>query len=242
MQAVILAGGKGTRLKPLTDTIPKPLLPIGKQPILEVAIEQLRDAKFHEVILTVEYKAELIRSYFRDGNHLGVHIKYHLENGPSGTAGPLKLVEHMLDSSPFITMNGDLLTNIDLANLYQAHLDSSAELTMATAIDTITSSYGVVDLTEDGVISSIREKPTFEFLINAGIYVVSPSALDIIPKGEFFDMPDLIQALIDQKRIVKTYHIEGTWHDLGIMENYQRINRRIAEEGNEAIEDYKNLI
>ena len=225
MQAVILAGGKGTRLKPLTNTIPKPLLPIGKKPILEVAIEQLRDANCHEVILTVEYKAELIKSYFRNGNHLGISIKYHQEKGPSGTAGPLKLVEHMLSDAPFITMNGDLLTNIDLTDLYQVHLDSSAELTMATATHTITSPYGVVDLEGNGTIKSIREKPELDFLINAGIYAVSPSVLDIVPKGEFFDMPDLIQELINQKRKVETYYIDGDWHDLGTMEAYQRMNR-----------------
>ena len=231
MQAVILAGGKGTRLRPLTDTIPKPLLPIGKKPILEVAIEQLRDASCHEIILTVEYKAELIKSYFRNGNHLGIRIKYHQENGPSGTAGPLKLVEHMLDNQPFITMNGDLLTNIDFSDLYQAHLDSSVELTMATANHTITSPYGVIDLRENGEIKSIREKPELEFLINAGIYVISPSVLDIVPKDKFFGMPDLIQELINQKRKVKTYHIDGEWHDLGTIETYQKMHQtKIQEE------------
>lgn len=230
MQAVILAGGKGTRLRPLTDKIPKPLLPIGKKPILEVSLEQLKDANCREAILTIEYKAELIKSYFRNGQHLGICIKYHQEDGPSGTAGPLKLVEHMLNDQPFITMNGDLLTNIDFADLYQAHLDSSAELTMATAVHTITSPYGVVDLNESGKIKLIREKPKLDFLINAGIYVVSPSVLDIIPKDEFFDMPDLIQTLIDQKRKVETYHINGEWHDLGSMETYRRIHQIRTQE------------
>ena len=225
MQVVILAGGKGTRLRPLTDKVPKPLLPIGKKPILEVAIEQLRDANCNEVILTVEYKAELIRSYFRNGNHLGIRIKYHQEDGPSGTAGPLKLVEHMLNDQPFITMNGDLVTNINFSDLYQSHLESSAELTMATTTHTIPSPYGVITLTENGGIESIREKPKLDFLINAGIYVLSPSALDIIPKGEFFDMPDLIQKLMDQKRKVETYYIEGEWYDVGSIETYQRIHQ-----------------
>ncbi|MFC1717669.1 sugar phosphate nucleotidyltransferase [Candidatus Poribacteria bacterium] len=223
MKAVILAGGKGTRLRPLTYSIPKPLLPIGRKPILEIIIEQLRDHDFGEIILTVEYKAELIRSYFRDGNGLGVKISYHQENNYSGTAGPVKQVEHLLDGEPFVTMNGDLLTDLDFTKMYQAHLDQSSELTIATAGHTVTLPYGVID-TQDGKIVSIREKPTLKFLINAGIYILSPSTLDTIPGNEPFDMPDLIQSLVDQERKVGTYFIDGEWQDLGTMESYEKVN------------------
>ena len=124
MQAVILAGGKGTRLRPYTDSIPKPLLAVGKKPILEIIIEQLRDHNFKDIILTVEYKAELIRAYFRNGNGLGVNISYHQENRYAGTAGPVKQVENRLNGDPFLTMNGDLLTDLDLTKMYQLHLDN----------------------------------------------------------------------------------------------------------------------
>ena len=225
MQAVILAGGKGTRLRPLTDTIPKPLLPIGKKPILEIIIEHLKSANVKEVILTLEYKADLIRSYFGDGRHLGIKIRYFQESKASGTAGPIKLVESMLNDQPFLTMNGDLLTNIDLTDMYQSHLESSAELTMATSDYTISSPYGIVDLTEDGQIRTMREKPDLHYLINAGIYIVSPSVLSLLPEAEYYDMPDLIQTLIEANRKVETYHITGEWHDLGTIDKYRKINQ-----------------
>jgi len=229
MKAVILAGGKGTRLRPLTYSIPKPLLPIGRKPILEIIIERLRDHGFTEILLTVEYKAELIRAYFGKGNGLKVNISYFQENKYNGTAGPVKLVEHLLNDEPFITMNGDLLTDLDFSKMYQKHIDTSAELTIATSLHTITLPYGVIDI-EDGKIVSIREKPNMGFLINAGIYVVNPSALDVVPKGKFFDMPDMIQTLIDQGRKVESYFIDGEWQDLGTMESYNRINSQNSEE------------
>ena len=228
MKAVILAGGKGTRLRPLTYATPKPLLPIGKKPILEIIIEGLKEHGFTDIILTVQYKAELIKDYFRNGDSLDVNIAYFHEEKPSGTAGPLKLVEHLLDDEPFLTMNGDLLTDLDFAKMYQAHLDKSAELTMATTTHTIKSPYGVIEM-QDNKIVSIEEKPDLEFLVNAGIYIISPSALDIIPEGEFFDMPDLIQTLIDQGRKVETYYIDGEWQDIGTMESYEKANAANSE-------------
>ena len=229
LKAVILAGGKGTRLRPLTYAVPKPLLPIGRKPILEIIIERLKGHGFTDIILTVEYKAEFIKAYFRDGESLDVNITYFHENKPSGTAGPLKLVEHLLDDQPFITMNGDLLTDLDFGKMYQAHLERNAELTMATTTYTVKSPYGVIDM-QDNKIVSIREKPDLTFLVNAGIYVVSPSALDIISKGEFFDMPNLIQTLIDQKRRVETYYIDGKWQDIGTMESYEKANAANSED------------
>lgn len=229
MKAIILAGGQGTRLRPLTYSIPKPLLPIGRKPILEVIIERIREYDFRDIILSVQYKAELIRAYFRDGTNLNVKITYSQETRPLGTAGPIKLVEHLLDSQPFMVMNSDILTDLDFGRMYKAHLSNSAELTVATTVHAVTLPYGVVDL-RDGRIASIREKPTIDFLINAGIYIVSPSALDAIPAGKFFDMPDLIQTLISRGRKVETYLINGEWHDLGIMENYEKANHSASSE------------
>ncbi len=223
MKAVILAGGEGTRLRPLTYSIPKPLLPIGRKPILEISIERLKEHGFWDIILTVEYKAELIKAYFRDGSNLGVNITYFQEGRFLGTAGPVKAVEHFLGNEPFITMNGDLLTDLDFSEMYSAHLDKAAELTMATTVYNTKLPYGVVDMLDDEIVS-IREKPELEFMVNAGIYVVSPSVLDIIPKNGYYDMPDLIQTLIDQGRKVEIYHINGEWQDLGTMESYEEAN------------------
>lgn len=223
MQAVILAGGKGTRLRPLTYSIPKPLLPVGQKPILEIIIERLRSNDFREIILAVEYKAELIKSYFGDGNGLDVNISYFQETGYSGTAGPIKRAQHLLNEKPFVTMNGDLLTDLNFSKMYQAHLDESSELTVATTTHTVTLPYGVIN-TQDDRIVSIREKPNVKFLINAGIYILSPSVLDVIPEDVPFDMPDVIQTLIDQGREVRTYFIDGEWQDLGTLENYKRAN------------------
>ena len=224
MKAVILAGGKGTRLRPLTYSIPKPLLPIGRKPILELIIERLRDHNFKEIILTVEYKAELIKSYFSDGNSRGVNITYFQENKYSGTASPVKQVQHMLNGEPFVTMNGDLLTDLDFSRMYQKHLDDLSELTIATTTHNVTLPYGVIDM-QDNNITGVKEKPTLRFLINAGIYILSPTVLDVIPEDGTFDMPDLIQSLIDQKRKVGTYFIDGEWQDLGTMENYNKVNQ-----------------
>lgn len=227
MKAIILAGGKGTRLRPLTYAIPKPLLPIGRKPILEIIIEQLRKSGFVDIILTVQYKAELIEAYFRDGSSFDVNITYIREKGPSGTAGPLKLADRLL-TEPFVAMNGDLLTKLDFGMMYQTHLEKNAELTVGTVNHVIKFPYGLIDM-QDGKIVKIQEKPDLNFCVNAGIYVVSLSALDAIPKDEFFDMPDLIQKLIDQERRVYTYPINEYWRDIGRMEDYQEVNKENSE-------------
>ena len=221
MKALIMAGGKGTRLRPLTYAIPKPLLPVGRKPILEIIIEQLRDSGFTEIILTVEHRAELIKAYFRDEEMFGVKITYIDEKGPSGTAGSVKLIEGMVDE-PFITMNGDLLTKLNFKDMYTAHIDSSAELTVGVKDHTIKLPYGLIYV-QNGEVKGIKEKPDLAFRINAGIYVLSPSALDVIPRGEFFDMPDAIQCLIHQGRKVAYYDIKEYWRDIGQMEDYQQV-------------------
>ena len=135
----------------------------------------------------------------------------------------MKQVEHLLDGEPFVTMNGDLLTDLDFTKMYQAHLDQASELTVATTSHAVKLPYGVID-TKDDKIVSVREKPILNFLINAGIYILSPSTLDVIPEDQPFDMPDMIQTLVDQERKVGTYFINGEWQDLGTMENYNKVN------------------
>lgn len=221
MKAVILAGGRGTRLGSLTENVPKPLLPIGKKPILEIIIERLRDHGFDDIILNVKYKAESIRSYFHNGSSLNVRIRYFEEDEPCGTAGPVKLVEHLLDNEPFLTMNGDLLTDLDFRDMYNTHVSGSSELTIATKTYKIKVPYGVLSM-NNGNILSIAEKPDLDFVINAGIYIVSPSALDSIPKDKYYDMPDLIQSLINQGRKINTYLLNCDWQDIGSIESYNK--------------------
>lgn len=221
MKALIMAGGLGTRLRPLTYAVPKPLLPVGRKPILEIIIDQLRDSGFTELFLTVEYKSELIKAYFRDGTSFGVQITYIDESGPSGTAGAVKHIEEMVDE-PFIAMNGDLLTKLNFMDMYKAHIESGVEFTVGVKDYKIKFPYGLVTI-ENGKMINIVEKPELSFCINAGIYVLSPSALDVIPKGKFFDMPDAIQTLIDQNRRVGYYELKEYWRDIGRMEDYQEV-------------------
>ena len=228
MKAMIMAGGKGTRLRPLTYAVPKPLLPVGRKPLLEIIIDGLRNSGFTDVILTVEYRSELIKAYFRDGSNFGVKITYVDEEGPSGTAGAVKGIEHLIDNEPFIAMNGDLLTKLDFKKMYDAHISSGAEFTVGVTNYTIKLPYGLIHLQNDKIVS-IKEKPDISFCVNAGIYVITPSALDVIPKGEFFDMPDAIQKLIDQGRKVEVYQIDEYWRDIGRMEDYEQANSEISE-------------
>ncbi len=235
MKAVILAGGEGTRLRPLSYVIPKPLLPIGKKPILEIIIERLKNYGFTDIILNTGYKSELIEAYFRDGSDFNVNITYCRENKPTGTAGPIKSVEHLLDDQPFLAMNGDLLTDLNFYDMYQKHIDRSAELTVAITDYYHKVPYGVVGL-QGGIIKSIDEKPEIKFMVNAGIYIVSPSALKTIPDNVFFNMTDLIQTLVDQERKVESYYIDGKWQDIGTLETYEKVNVEYLRESEESFE------
>lgn len=218
-----MAGGQGTRLRPLTYAIPKSLLPVGKKPILEIIIEGLKAAGFGEVILTVGYKADLIRTYFRDGHYHGICIKYLEEREHLGTAGSLRLLLDEL-KEPFLSMNGDLLTKLDYGKMYRAHLDSSSELTVACRDYVVQLPYGMVHVSKRGEITGMTEKPDLHHTINAGIYVMSPSALDVIPPGIPFDMPDAVNALIKQRRSVQLYPITDYWRDIGQMKDYEEVN------------------
>jgi NDP-sugar pyrophosphorylase family protein len=221
MKALIMAGGMGTRLRPLTYAIPKPLLPVGRKPILEFIIKQLRDSGFFEIYITVEYKSDLIKAYFRDGANLDVQITYIDESGPSGTAGTIKNMEG-ITNEPFIAMNGDLLTRLNFMNMYNAHIKSDAELTVGVKEYKYKFPYGLISI-ENGKITDISEKPELSFCINAGIYVFTPSALNVIPRGQFFDMPEAIKALLCQGRAVEHYEIKEYWRDIGQMEDYQEV-------------------
>lgn len=231
MKAVLLAGGKGVRLRPLTYTIPKPLLPIGEKPILEEIIERLKAFDFEEFIIAVGYRGELIETYFRDGAQLGVRIDYVHETHPLGTAGPLSLVRAMRDlapEEPLFAMNGDILTDMDVRAFMAAHRRSGRDLTIATVQYELQHPYGVLQV-RDGEITGIVEKPSVTDTVSAGIYAVQPSALTRIPEDTFFDMPDLANALLAAGRGVGAWPIEGQWMAIDRIEQLEDAGRMISE-------------
>ena len=231
MKAVILAGGQGARLRPLTYTIPKPLLPIGEKPILEVIIDRLRDDGFEELVIAVGYRAELIETYFRDGSHLGVNIEYVREKDPLGTAGPLSLVREAIaldPGEPLLVMNGDLLTDLKMSGFLETHRASGAELTVATREFVLQHPYGVIHV-NDGRITDIVEKPTVTDTVSAGIYAMQPEVLDIVPSGERFDIPELMNRLLAEGRHVAAHTFTEAWLAIDGHEQLEDAHRILAE-------------
>jgi NDP-sugar pyrophosphorylase family protein len=224
-RAVILAGGKGSRLGPYTTVLPKPLLPIGERAILDMVIERLRSAGFDEIVLAVDHLARLIKVVFGDGSEQGVRIGYSEAARPLGTAGALREIPDL--DAPFVAMNGDVLTTLDFAALYQAHIDAGNVVTIASHRRVVEVDYGVLHVEANGSaptapIVDYEEKPEIHYTVSMGVYVVSPQAIDYIPRGEPFDMPELVQRLIDAGERVGSYLYEGVWFDIGRSEDYEQ--------------------
>lgn len=231
MKTVILAGGRGVRLRPLTYTIPKPLLPVGERPILEEVIERLKPHDLRDLVIAVGYRAELIETYFRDGAHLGVCIQYVRESQPLGTAGPLALVRAAValpPGEPLLVMNGTDLTDLDFAAFIAGHRASGAEMSVVTREFAMQHPYGVIDL-DGGRITRIREKPVVTDVVSAGIYALQPEVLDLIPDGAPFDMPDLVNRLAAAGRRVHAYPFAGEWIAIDRIEQLEDAARAVAE-------------
>src|SRR5689334_20895256 len=222
LQAVLMCGGLGTRLRPWSLIIPKPMFPIGERPMLELLLERLKIHGITDIYLSVGYKAEIIEGALRDGSHLGVSLHYIHENEPLGTAGALNLVHDKL-TGPFLLMNGDILTRLDFQKFYAYHQACNAEITVGVKNYEVQIPYGVLE-DNAGRVTNIREKPTYSNRINSGIYLVSPSVLDLMPAQGRFDATQLIQAAVDAKRAVFSYVIEEYWLDIGRLEDYYRAN------------------
>lgn len=220
LTAVILAGGKGTRLKPFTMTIPKPLLPLGDVPILEVVLRQLAHAGFQRVILTLGHMAPLFTSFFGDGARFGLRLEYAYEDEPLGTAGPLRQIEGI--DSDFLVMNGDLLTKLPFRELLEVHRSRGAAATIAVSHREVKVDYGVVVADAQGQLAEYREKPTIPYDVSMGINVLSARALGFIPAGRPFDMPQLMLALKAAGHPVVLYQTACYWQDIGRFEDYQR--------------------
>ena len=220
MKAVILAGGKGSRLAPYTKVIPKPLMPIGDMPILEVLLHQVKRAGVDEVILSVGHMASLLRAFFQDGEHLGTRIRYSYESTPMGTAGPLALVGGLDDT--FLVMNGDVLTTLDFRALVEFHRESQAQVTIAMYNREVKIDLGVLQLNGGHEVTGYIEKPTYGFQVSMGVYVFEPAVLKYIPPGQYFDFPTLILRLIEVGERVVGYPFRGYWQDLGRPDDYEQ--------------------
>jgi len=221
MKVVILAGGLGTRLRPLTFSIPKPLLPVGETPILEIILSKLKSQGLTDIIMAVGYKSELIKTYFGDGSKFGVDIKYLEEDKPLGTAGPLRLAKDRFEiNEPVLLMNGDILTRLDFNKMIDFHLNNKSDITVGIKLHEYRSPYGVIELDGDNI-KEIREKPSFKFDISTGIYVLNPQALDFVPKDSFYDMPSLIKDAMAKGMKVVGYRIDEYWIAVEHMDNYK---------------------
>lgn len=233
VKAVILAGGRGTRLAPYTSILPKPLMPIGERSILETVVDQLASHGFTDLTFCVGYLSHLIRAVFDTRSHPGVAISYVHEESALGTAGPLRLVEG-LDGS-FLLMNGDVLTTLDYRDFLRAHQESGNTLTVATSKRRIAIDYGVVSAHDSddglGVIDAWDEKPEFVTTVSMGIYALEPEATEHIPEGEYFDFPDLVRALLAAGETVGAYRFEGMWFDIGRKDDYEQAAAAWIENG-----------
>ncbi len=228
MQAVILAGGKGTRLKPYTIIIPKPLVPLGDKAILEILIARLKKCGIRELTLCVNHLAQLIMAYFGDGKKWGVHIEYSLERESLSTVAPIKLIKDLPEN--FLVMNGDLLTDLDFKKLYNCHLKNKALVTVAIYKRIEKIDFGVIDIDkDDNIVIGFQEKPEYKLNVSMGVYVFNKKVLDFIPRNTVFGFDDLMDKLLDNKQIISVYPYDGYWLDIGRPEDYEKANKDIEK-------------
>jgi len=222
MKAVILAGGLGKRLKPFTEVIPKPLLPIGEKSILEIQISRLKKYGFDDIILCTNYKSEYIKNFLGDGSRYGVTIEVSKELNPLGTAGPLSLLSGKL-KEPFIVMNGDILTLLDFGLFYKYALQKDTLLTVAIKKEITPFAFGNI-IFEGDYVTNIEEKPNLLFYIMAGIYVMKPNILQHIPKNEYFGVDTLINRFISNNITIAKFEISEYWLDIGKVDDYNEVD------------------
>ena len=215
--AVVMAGGQGKRLRPLTEHVPKPLLPVGGRPVMEYIVEQLRDLGTQRIYVSTNYQSEKIMRHFGDGEGFGVEIRYLEEQSPLGTGGALGLMDR--PSDPVLVINGDVLTRVDLRSLFAFHEDHHADLTLAVRRYEMQVPYGVVEA-EGARVTGLREKPYLTFFINAGIYLIEPCVFDYIPAPVHMNMTDLVQTLLHDSRHVVSFPICEYWIDMGQHADY----------------------
>ncbi|KJS03927.1 MAG: nucleoside-diphosphate-sugar pyrophosphorylase [Peptococcaceae bacterium BRH_c4a] len=226
MQCIILAGGRGSRLNPYTQILPKPLFPIDGKPIAAVLVHQLQSAGFDEIIMCLGYSADLLKVYFQDGSRFGVPIRYSVETDPLGTAGPLGKVNDLEDN--FLVVNGDELTTLDFRALYDHHLTMQADMTVAAQNKTVSTSVGILEIM-DGRVASYSEKPTINYWASMGIYVIKKWVLSLIPENKRFDMPDLVQQLLNEEARVVSFESRDLWFDIGTIADLEKAKEEFKD-------------
>ena len=220
MRAVVLAGGRGTRLAPYTTVFPKPLMPLGDRPILDLVVRQLHRQGFDEVTLAVGHLAELIMAYFGDGSRFGVRIRYSREEEPLGTAGPLALIDDLTE--PFLVMNGDILTTLDYRAMFEEHCRGGQMATLAVFPRSETIDFGVVHFDDDRTLTQYIEKPSYDCWVSMGVYVFDPGVRRHIEPLARLDLPDLLKRLRARGESVRCHVYRDYWLDIGRLEDYQR--------------------
>lgn len=226
LDAVLMVGGRGVRLRPLTNNCPKPMLEVGGKPILEHILEDLIAAGFKRICLAVHYKAQVIQNHFQNGRQWGASIEYLHEEKRLGTAGALGLLRDKVTKSTLV-MNGDLVTDVNFAEIVAHHEQCRAVATMCVIPYEIQLPYGIVEL-ESNQISKVCEKPVLQTYANAGIYVLSPKAVSRIPRGQYFDMPQLFNCLSAEGEKTAAYVIKGQWTDVGDRNELDRVRRQFS--------------
>jgi NDP-mannose synthase len=226
-RAVILAGGKGTRLRPYTVVLPKPLMPVGDYPVLEIIVRQLAKKGFRHITMAVNHQANLIKAFFGDGSHWDIRIDYSLESEPLSTIAPLTLIPDLPEH--FLLMNGDVLIDLDFNTFWQQHVDGSRVFTIAAACRKEKTEYGVLHVDENSRLTGFEEKPEKEYLVSTGVYVVSRQLLSAIPKQTKYGFDDLMRDLLAQGAAVQVIPHRGYWRDIGRPDDYHQ-----------AIEDFEN--
>jgi len=228
MKAVILAGGKGTRLKPYTTVIPKPLVPVGERAILEILITRLKKEGVDEVFICLNHFAEIIMAFFGDGSRFGLKINYSLEDEPLGTVAPIKLIKGLPEN--FLVMNGDLLTDLPFHELFDYHMNGKALLTVSTYTRKNKIDFGVIDVDPVSLFATgFREKPEYTFDVSMGVYVMNRDVLEFVPPGTHFGFDNLMLTLLEKQRPAKIFPYGGYWLDIGRPDDYEKANEDIEK-------------
>lgn len=226
-RAVILAGGKGTRLRPYTMTLPKPLVPLGDKPILELIINQLRKFGFNHVTITVNHMADIIKAFFGDGSKWGITIDYTLEDKALSTMGPLTLVQDLPDN--FLVMNGDVLTDLDFGSFYDNHVSNQSLFTIGAHRRKEKIDYGLLHIDENQLLTQFEEKPDYDFLVSMGVYMANKAILNHIPSDTFFGFDHLMYELLGIQKAVKVFEYDGYWLDIGRPSDYEIATQKIND-------------
>ncbi len=226
-RAVILAGGKGTRLKPYTVSLPKPLVPVGEMPILEIIIRQLAKSGFDHITITVNHMADIIRAFCGDGSKWGVTIDYSLEDKPLSTMGPLKLIHDLPEN--FLVMNGDVLTDLDFGQFYDEHVRSGNIFTVSAFTRDQKVDYGVLEIGADNKLTDFIEKPTNRYNVSMGVYMASKKVLEYIPENQFYGFDHLMLDLIKDQHPATVKIHSGYWLDIGRPDDYEKACKDFTE-------------